>query len=81
MSAYATAQIGRSSSFQRFLRVARVGRGCHPSGRAGAAGVCQRTHRVPSPWFLMLLFDKLAARVAAAVLEHLSRASNDAMLR
>ena len=76
MSAYATAQIGRSSLSRAFgasqtsvelvTQAAGKLRLGPPSDGAGAELLV-----------LDALFDKLAARVAAAVLEHLGRASND----
>jgi excisionase family DNA binding protein len=76
MSAYATAQIGRSSSPSAFsasrasLEVAtRAARELRPIPPTDAPG--------PELLVLEALVDKLVARVAAAVVEHLGRASSD----
>src|ERR1700733_15636585 len=76
MSAYATAQIGRSSSHSAFsasrasLEVAtRATRELRPIVLTDAPG--------PELLVLEALLDKLATRVAAAVVEHLGCASND----
>jgi excisionase family DNA binding protein len=76
MSAYATAQIGRSSLSSAFrasrdpldvaAQAAIEGRPVMLSGASGS-----------ELGLLDALFDTLAARVAAAVLEHLGRASTD----
>ena len=76
MSAYATAQIGRSSLPNTFsasrapLEVAT---------RATGEGRRASFADAPGPEFLVLeaLVDKLVARVAAVVVEHLGRASSD----
>lgn len=76
MSAYATAQIGRSSLSSTFS-----------VSRAALEVATRRTEEgrrasfadAPGPESLVLeaLVDKLVARVAAAVVEHLGRASGD----
>jgi excisionase family DNA binding protein len=76
MSAYATAQIGRSSLSSAF------GASRATLEVATTAGSFARVPLAdsPGPELLVLeaLVDKLVARVAAAVIEHLGRASNDA---
>lgn len=76
MSAYATAQIGRSSSPNVFSAsraslelAARAATGLRPMPLTDSPG--------PELRVLEALVDKLVARVAAAVVEHLGRASND----
>ena len=76
MSAYANAQIGRSclpSAFSASRASLEVATRVSEKGRrmpfADAAG--------PELLVLEALVDKLVARVAAAVVEHLGRASND----
>ena len=76
MSAYATAQIGRSSSPSVFgaprlsLEVAtRAASELRPMPLTDSSGA--------DLLVLEALVDKLVARVAAAVVEHLGRASND----
>ena len=75
MSAYATAQIGRSS-FPSAFSASRV------SSEVATRAASELRPMLPSrsgAEFLVLetLVDKLVARVAAAVVEHLGRASND----
>lgn len=76
MSAYATAQIGRSSLFSAF-RASR-----EPLEVAAQAAIERRPVVLSGAsgtelGLLDALFDKLAAHVAAAVLEHLGVASSD----
>jgi excisionase family DNA binding protein len=76
MSAYATAQIGRSSLSSAFS-ASRAS--LEVATRATGEGRRMPSVDAPGPELLVLeaLVDKLVARVAAAVVEHLGRASSD----
>jgi len=76
MSAYAAAQIGRSSLFSTVS----ASRGAlEVTTRAIEGGRRTSFADAPGPELLVLeaLVDKLVARVAAAVVEHLGRSSSD----
>lgn len=76
MSAYATAQIGRSSLSSNFSASRSY---LDDAARATEEGRRIAFADVPGPELLVLeaLVDKLVARVATAVVEHLGRASSD----
>jgi len=76
MSAYANAQIGRSSLSSTFS-ASRAS--LEVAARATGEGRRMPFADAPGPELMVLeaLVDKLVARVAAAVVEHLGRASSD----